>query len=103
MLALLPKKRDLRDLRNWCPVSLLSMDYKVVAKAISLRLGSVLTDVIHPDQTYTNPGCTIFDNLYLVRDLLELGCRDGLSFSLLSLDQENAFDRVDHGYLLGTL
>ncbi|CAM2112212.1 unnamed protein product [Caretta caretta] len=42
-------------------------DYKVVAKAISLRLGSVLADVIHPDQTYTVPGRTIFDNLYLVR------------------------------------
>ncbi|CAM2098477.1 unnamed protein product [Caretta caretta] len=78
-------------------------DYKVVAKAISLRLGSVLADVIHPDQTYTVPGRTIFDNFYLVRDLLELGCRDGLSFALLSLDQEKAFDRVDHGYLLGTL
>ncbi|CAM2099399.1 unnamed protein product [Caretta caretta] len=79
------------------------MDYKVVSKAISLWLRSVLADVVHPDQTYTIPGCTIFDNLYLVRDLLELGCMDGLSFALLSLDQEKAFDRVDHRYLLSTL
>ncbi|CAM2096446.1 unnamed protein product [Caretta caretta] len=78
-------------------------DYKVIAKAISLRVGSMLADVVHPEQTYTVPGQTIFDNLYLVRDLLELGRRDGLSFALLSLDQEKAFDRVDHGYLLGTL
>ncbi|CAM2119765.1 unnamed protein product [Caretta caretta] len=82
---------------------LCSTDYKVVAKAISLRLGSVLADVIHPDQTYTVLGRTIFNNLYLVRDLLELRCRDGLSFAFLSLDQEKAFDRVDHGYLLNTL
>ncbi|KAG6936056.1 hypothetical protein G0U57_013570, partial [Chelydra serpentina] len=65
MLALLPKKGDLLDLRNWRPVSLLGTDYKVVAKAISLRLGSVLADVVHPDQTYTVPGWTIFDNSYL--------------------------------------
>ncbi|CAM2100050.1 unnamed protein product [Caretta caretta] len=103
VLALLPKNGDLRNLRNWHPVSLLSTDYKVVAKAISLRLGSVLANVVHPDQTYPVPGRTIFNNLYLVRDLLELGCRDGLSFALLSLDQEKAFDRVEHGYLLGTL
>ncbi|CAM2106327.1 unnamed protein product [Caretta caretta] len=69
------------------------MDYKVVAKAISLWLGSMLADVVHPDQTYTVPGRSIFDNLYLVWDLLELGCRDGLLFVLLSLDQEKAFNR----------
>ncbi|CAM2119839.1 unnamed protein product [Caretta caretta] len=103
VLALLPKKGDRRDLRNWRPVSLLSTDYKIVAKAISLRLGSVMADVVHPDQTYTVPGRSIFNNLFLVRDLLQLGRRDGLSFALLSLDQEKAFDRVDHGYLLSTL
>ncbi|CAM2117024.1 unnamed protein product [Caretta caretta] len=100
MLVLLLKKGDLHDLQNWHPVSLLSMDYKIIVKAISLQLGSMLEDVIHPDQTYTVPGHTIFDNLYLVGDLLELGCRDGLSFALLSLDQEKAFDRVDHRYFL---
>ncbi|CAM2096316.1 unnamed protein product [Caretta caretta] len=75
-------------------------DYKVVAKAISLRLESVLADVVHPDQIYTIPGLNIFDNLYLVRDLLELRCRDGLSFAL---DQEKAFDRGDHRCFLSTL
>ncbi|CAM2097062.1 unnamed protein product [Caretta caretta] len=79
------------------------MDYKIVMKAILLRLGSVLVDVIHPDQTYTVLDHSIFDNLFLVWDLLELGRRDGLSFALLSLDQEKAFNRVDHEYLLSTL
>ncbi|CAM2111996.1 unnamed protein product [Caretta caretta] len=103
VLALLPKKGDLRDLQNWCSVSLLSTDYKIIVKVILLQLGSVLADVIHPDQTYTVLDRSIFDNLFLVRDLLELGRKDGLLFALLSLDQEKAFDRVDHGYLLSTL
>ncbi|CAM2104323.1 unnamed protein product [Caretta caretta] len=80
------------------PVTVLS-----VLKAISLRLGSVLADVVHPDQTCTIPGQTIFDDLYLIRDLLKLGHRDDLSFALLILDKEKAFDRMDHEYLLGTL
>ncbi|CAM2118842.1 unnamed protein product [Caretta caretta] len=70
VLALLPKKGDLCDLRNWRPVSLLSTDYKIIAKVISLRLGSVLADVIHPDQTYTIPDRSIFDNLFLLNRTL---------------------------------
>ncbi|CAM2117763.1 unnamed protein product [Caretta caretta] len=102
VFALLLKKGDLRDLRNWRSVSLLNTDYKIIVKAISLWLGSVLVDMIHPDQTYTVPDRSIFDNLFLVQDFLELGRRDGLSLALLSLDQEKAFNRVDHGYLLST-
>ncbi|CAM2116281.1 unnamed protein product [Caretta caretta] len=97
VLTLLLKKGDRRNLWNRCPVSLLSMDYKVIVQGILLQLGSVLADMVHPDQTYTVPSLTIFDNLYLVWDFLELGCRDGLLFALLSLDQEKAFNRVDHG------
>ncbi|CAM2096300.1 unnamed protein product [Caretta caretta] len=33
MLVLLPKKVDLHDLRNWCPISLLSTDYKVCSES----------------------------------------------------------------------
>ncbi|CAM2119791.1 unnamed protein product [Caretta caretta] len=70
VLALLPNKGDLCDLWNWRPISLLSTDYKVIAKAISLWLGSMLADVVYPDQTCMVQDRTIFDNLYLVWDLL---------------------------------
>ncbi|CAM2111690.1 unnamed protein product [Caretta caretta] len=73
VLALLPKKGDLRDLRNWRPVSLLSTDYKIVAKAISLRLGSVMADVIHPDQTYTEKAFDRVDHGYLLITLQAFG------------------------------
>ncbi|CAM2106021.1 unnamed protein product [Caretta caretta] len=62
VLTLLPKKGDPRDLRNWHPISLLSTDYKIVAKAISLRLGSMLADVVHPDRpilSWALPSLTI--------------------------------------------
>ncbi|CAM2105245.1 unnamed protein product [Caretta caretta] len=101
MMASLCTERS--GLAYWHFNNSLLEDAGFVAKAISLRLGSMLVDMVHRDQTYTVPGRPILDKLYLVQDLLELGCRDGLSFALLSLDREKAFDSVDHGYLLSTL
>lgn len=54
------------------------------------------TKCIHEDQMYCIPKITIFDNLFLVRDLISIGKRYALDIGFLSLDQENAFDKVDH-------
>ncbi|KAJ8265092.1 hypothetical protein COCON_G00141910 [Conger conger] len=65
-VALVPKKGDLKDLRNWRPINLLSVDYKIMAKALMGRFQGLITSVIGPDQTCSVQG---------------------------SLDQEKAFDR----------
>ncbi len=59
--------------------------------------------VIHPDKTYCVPGRSIFDNISLIRDILEVSDLCNLNFGLISLDQEKAFDRVEHKYLWRTL
>ncbi|KAI3369665.1 hypothetical protein L3Q82_024503 [Scortum barcoo] len=38
VLALLPKKGNLQDIKNWRPVSLLCVDYKLLSKALANRL-----------------------------------------------------------------
>ena len=60
---LVHKKDDKRDLKNWRPISLLNVDYKICSKAISLRLAKVLGSVIDPDQTCSVPGRSIFSSL----------------------------------------
>ncbi|KAI3364782.1 hypothetical protein L3Q82_000910 [Scortum barcoo] len=57
VITLLPKKGDLQDLKNWRPVSLLCCrDYKVLSKALALRLREAMAEVVHVDQTYCVPG-----------------------------------------------
>ncbi len=103
IITLIPKKGDLTDIKCWRPVSLLCSDYKLFSKTLANRLAGVMDLVIHPDQTYCVPGRSIFDNISLIRDILEVSNLCNLDFGLISLDQEKAFDRVEHTYLWRTL
>ena len=100
---LVHKKDDKRLLKNWRPISLLNVDYKICSKAFSLRLSKVLGSIVDPDQTCSIPGRSIHSNLVLLRDTLALIERTGEAGILLSLDQEKAFDRVDRNFLLNLL
>ena len=100
---LVHKKDDRRLLKNWRPISLLNVDYKICSKALSLRLAGVLDSIISPDQTCSVPGRTISSNLILLRDCLDYIERTGETAILVSLDQEKAFDRVNRSFLLTLL
>lgn len=99
VITLLPKKGDLQNISNWRPISLLCADYKILSKALATRLSQVLSQVIHSDQNYCIPNRSILDNISLVRDVLEVARLFGVNGGLISLDQEKAFDRVEHAYL----
>ncbi len=103
IITLIPKKEDLTDIKCWCPVSLLCSDYKLFSKTLANRLAGVMDLVIHLDQTYCVPGRSIFNKISLIRDILEVSNLCNLDFGLISLDQEKAFDRVEHTYLWRTL
>uniref|UniRef100_A0A3B5PPF5 Reverse transcriptase domain-containing protein n=1 Tax=Xiphophorus maculatus TaxID=8083 RepID=A0A3B5PPF5_XIPMA len=103
VLTLIPKKGDLYEIRNWRPVSLLCTDYKIFSKVLACRLRKVIDQVIHVDQSYCIPGRSIRDNITLIRDYLDVSNLLGLNFGLISIDQEKAFDRVEHQYLWNTL
>ena len=103
LIIMLCKKNDRLDTKNWRPISLLNVDYKIATRTISGRFLAVLSSIIGPDQTCGVPGRTISSNLFLIRDLLEYVEREDIPLALLSLDQEKAFNRVNWGFLLRTL
>uniref|UniRef100_A0A672HUD6 Reverse transcriptase domain-containing protein n=1 Tax=Salarias fasciatus TaxID=181472 RepID=A0A672HUD6_SALFA len=99
VLTLLPKKGNLQDIKNWRPVSLLCVDYKLLSKVLASRLGRAMEQVIHRDQTYCVPGRSMVDNVHLIRDVLEVSSSLDIDAGLISVDQEKAFDRVEHSFL----
>ena len=102
-LKLLYKKDDKHDLKNWRPISLLNSDYKLLATVLAARVKALLPSLIHQDQTCGIPGRTIFENLFRLRDLTHDATLNQSNLILINLDQEKAFDKVDHSFLLRTL
>ena len=103
LLSLIFKKGEKKDLKNWRPISLLCVDYKIGTKALVARLQKVLSSVLHEDQTFGVPGRSIVSNMNLIRDLIEYCNAKNLPQAIISLDQEKAFDRVNWNFLARVL
>eukprot|EP00794_Sanderia_malayensis_P015416 gene15416-biopygen12837 len=99
MISLIFKKGDKQDLKNWRPISLLNVDYKIGTKTLTNRLKVLLSSVLNEDQTSSVPGRSIFDNLILIRDSMSLAEQKNTPLALIKVDQEKAFDRVDWNFL----
>ena len=103
VISLSFKKGDRLDPRNWRPILLLNVDYKIASRAIAGRLLKVLHVVVGKDQTCRVPGCFIGEIVAYLRDVVAYVSQVGVSCAILSLDQEKAFDRVDWSFMRATL
>ncbi|KAK6471301.1 hypothetical protein HHUSO_G29651 [Huso huso] len=102
-ISLLYKKGDKKEIKNWRPVTLLCVDLKILSKVVFLRLQSVISSVVNSDQTCGIPGRLLTDSLALVRDIIEYVKDRNVPLCLLSLDQEKAFDRLNHSFIMSIL
>ena len=103
LLRLIYKKDDKRLAKNWRPITLLNCDYKLASKVITDRLKQVMPLIVHSDQTCSVVDGSIFSNLHLIRDTLDMISKTDETEILLMLDQMKAFDRVDHEFLMRVL
>ena len=72
VITLLAKKDKNRAfLRNWRPISLLNIDYKIASKAIAQRIQKVLPSVIHSDQCGYVSDRQIGDAVRAIADVMD--------------------------------
>ena len=103
MISLIYKRGDRLLHKNWRPISLLNVDYKLCVHALPGRLLKVLQHVIHPDETCGVRQRYIRENVALLRDIIHYVNDNNLLAAILALDQEKAFHRVDWDFLLSML
>ena len=104
IISLICKNREEPEfLRNWRPISLLNVDYKIITKSLTNRLSQVIGKLVYKDQTCSIPGRSIQDNVHLLRNVLDYVNNKDIDCALLTLDQAKAFDRVSHDFLFQLL
>ena len=104
ILCLLPKKgKNQKLIKNKRPICLLDVIYKIAAKVIATRLSRVIDKLVSVDQTGGIRGRFIGENTRLISDVIEYCRKDELSGILLALDFRNAYNTVEHSFLLHAL
>ena len=96
------KKGEFFLLENYRPISLINVDIKILCKALANRLKFVLPNIIHASQTAVY-GRRIDHTIHMIRDLIDLANKEDDTLAFIFLDQEKAFDRVNHNFLFKTM
>jgi hypothetical protein len=102
ILVCLPKSTNPRTLDDYRPISLLTTQYKLLARSWPDASGTH-TDHLQKSQFCGVPGNSIVDALSCVRDVLAHAEPIGTPLCVLTLDFKQAFDRVSHQYLFHIL
>ena len=103
-ITLIPKDNpDKTQMKNYRPISLLNVDYKIISKTITNKLQPYMSKLIHADQQCSIIGRKIQNHLHFIRDIITYTQEKQMHAAIISLDQEKAFDRVAHDYLFKTI
>jgi hypothetical protein len=101
-IVLIPKGNQPECLKDFRPISLCNVIYKVVAKYLVNRLRPAPDNIISPTQSAFVPGCLITDNVLIafecIHSLQQLK-REDRHFCAYKLDLTKAYDRADWEFL----
>ena len=100
IITCIPKKdKDKKYIKNWRPISLLNVTYKIASGCIANRIKSVLPSIISYDQCGFMSNRSVADNIRLLYDILYSSLEQKKPGLLLLIDFEKAFDSVAWSFI----
>ena len=104
IMSLIPKRgKDPRKIGSLRPLTLLSTDFKILAKALANRLKIALPDIVGPEQSGFMEGRHIHDNIRKTMDIIAHVSRKKERVFVASLDFQKCFDRIEHESIFSAL
>ena len=95
IVTLFHKSGEKFYLKNWRPITLLNVDYKIFTKLLISRLKPLLHKFISPEQYCSVPGKSIINCNILLRDILYYVVENDMEVALVNLDFLQAFNIVN--------
>ena len=104
IITCIPKgEKNKYFIKNWRPISLLNVVYKIGSSCIANRIKTVLPLLINEDQSGFILNRYIGDNIRMIYDLINYLNSKNLPGMLLCLDFEKAFDSLDWKFMTKAL
>jgi hypothetical protein len=99
VIKLIPKKGDIKNLKNWRPISLLSNMYKIISRAITARLTKINNRICSRAQKGYNDKRYVQEVLINVCETIQYCRSSGTRAGILAVDMAKAFDSLDHRFI----
>ncbi|OMP00911.1 reverse transcriptase [Corchorus capsularis] len=105
LLVFIPKVQHPEYLKQFRPISLCCVAYKVITKVLVNRIRPHLGDLIAPTQVSFIPGRQAADNILLAQELIYTirRCSSKNGLMAVKIDLAKAYDRVNWSFLRDTL
>ena len=100
VIMYLPKICEPTTLADFRPITLLYTDYKMMGRIIVNRLRPIMAELLQHSQFCGVPDRTIFEAVTTVREAIAQAEITQVPLRILSLDFQEAFDRISHQYLI---
>ncbi|WMV54989.1 hypothetical protein MTR67_048374 [Solanum verrucosum] len=102
-IALIPKKKGAKELRDFRPISLIGSIYKILSKVLTERLKRVMSKLVNSQQLAFIKGRQIMDAVLIANEAIDSRSSLKKPGILCKLDIEKAYDHVNWDFLMGML